>query len=139
MDAIASEHFITGLRAKHDERLRHIHAENTDLLERMQAEGVSVVYDHDDDTLIIRIGPPVAAATESIDNTVLVRVDPNSLKIVGCEVLNLRAGLPTRPELFDVFVAATEAAGLPIVEPSTPTLPSPHSRLAREIQHLVTA
>jgi hypothetical protein len=101
---------VAALEQEHLELVQRIWAANDDLAERMNALGVTTVYDADLDTLFTRIGPPVEALTESIDDHIGLRVDPDTLKIVGWEILEPRkasaAGFAIAMLLITLFAVA---------------------------------
>ena len=61
---------------------------NTDYVDRIEAEGVFVVYDATLDTLFVEFGGPKEALSEHAIDNVMVRIDPDTLQIVGVEVLD---------------------------------------------------
>lgn len=89
MDAF--EEMRRELRERHQAQVLAVLRANDDLAERSAALGVTTLYDEDDDVLRTLIGPPVEAATESVDHTVLLRYDPETLKLLGIEVLGFKA------------------------------------------------
>jgi hypothetical protein len=82
---------MAALEREHVAWLREIWAANNDLAERMAALGVTSDLDADTDILFVTIGPPQEALTESVDDWLGLRVDPETLKIVGFEVLHAQA------------------------------------------------
>jgi hypothetical protein len=52
--------------------------------------GITTIYDEEEDVLRTFVGPPIEAATESVNNTILLRYEPESLKLVGIEILGAR-------------------------------------------------
>lgn len=59
---------------------------NRDYVQRIEREGLIAVYDATLDTLFIEIGGTREAITDpSIDN-VMIRIDPDTLEIVGLEI-----------------------------------------------------
>ena len=74
----------------HAALLAQIAAANHDLATRIQMLGVSVVYDDDIDILFCQFGPPTEALTETVNDWLAVRVDPETLKILGFELMSLR-------------------------------------------------
>ncbi len=62
---------------------------NSDLSDRLSLEGVEFVYDEDGDTLFLTVGTkPRHALTEEVMGNIQVRLDPESLKIVGAMILD---------------------------------------------------
>ncbi len=54
----------------------------------MEEEMTSLFYDREADVLYITIGEPQVAISRELENDVLVRVQPDTGKIVGMTVLN---------------------------------------------------
>jgi len=88
MDAAERSEVIADLAREHADAVRAIMDANEDLSERLSDQGTYFVYDEEDDFFAIMIGPPVEAVTESIANTILFRVEPETLKIVGIEIFD---------------------------------------------------
>jgi hypothetical protein len=84
------EEMMHDLRDRHIKHVLAILEANQDLSERGATLGVTTVYDEEDDVLRTSIGPLTEAATESLNNTVLLRYDPESLKLVGIEVIGFK-------------------------------------------------
>lgn len=89
MDA-ADKQIVETLRREHDHFVAELLAANEDLAEHA-GDGLDVYYDHESDELSVTIGPIVEAATVSVANTLFLRYDVDSLRIVGFGVLGLRA------------------------------------------------
>ena len=60
---------------------------NIDLGERLFNEGVSIAYDEDGDTLFLTIGAGKEAISEQVVDGIYFRVEPHSLKVVGCVII----------------------------------------------------
>jgi len=60
---------------------------NIDLAERLFTEGISVAYDEDGDTLFLTIGEGREAITEQVLDGIYLRIDPYTLKFVGCVII----------------------------------------------------
>jgi len=60
---------------------------NVDLAERLFNEGISVAYDEDGDTLFLTIGKGREAITEQVVDGIYFRIDPYTLKFVGCVIV----------------------------------------------------
>lgn len=60
---------------------------NTDLGERMSSEGLWLSYNEEADVLSIIIGKPVPAITEPLLDDIMYRIDPDTFKIVGVEIV----------------------------------------------------
>ena len=60
---------------------------NFDLSDRIMAEGVTLDYNPEADLLTVTIGEPREAITEPLLDDVLYRVDPETMKIVGVEII----------------------------------------------------
>ena len=61
---------------------------NRDYISRIEKTGVQVVYDAALDTLFIEFGGPRQALSEHLADNIMLRIDPKSLEIVGCEILD---------------------------------------------------
>jgi hypothetical protein len=111
---------------------------NADFEERAGQLGVTFTYDADDDTLMIDVGPRLPSLTHDIDGVRLVRIDPNSLKIVGFDIVGLKANIGELPELVDVFVAlAGESARAETA--SRPFVQQRSNLIARHLRGMVPA
>lgn len=60
---------------------------NFDLSDRIMAEGIMLDYNAEADLLTIIIGSPRVAITEPLLDDVMYRVDPDTKKIVGFEIV----------------------------------------------------
>lgn len=65
---------------------------NADLRERLERLDLRVSYDEEFDIFLLAIGDPQEAITEEIDDGhgLQLRLDPETLKIVGFEVMGFR-------------------------------------------------
>jgi hypothetical protein len=66
---------------------------NLDLAERLFNEGVYITYDDDGDTLFITIGQGQPAITTHVVGGIYLRIQPETLKIVGCTVIAFASDL----------------------------------------------
>ena len=123
---------MAALEREHREWLAEIRAANSDLEERLGALGITLDYDDERDILFCRFGPPTEALTESVDDLVYVRVDPDTLKIVGLEILHARTALAERPAVATFLLHAAAATAPDALLPLT-------SRLATDIEVLIAA
>lgn len=96
---------IDELDREHHRVLEKIRAANRDLQERIENLGVSVSYSRDDDALMVTFGETTEALMESVDDNILVRVEPETSKIVGIEVLDLKTSLPDHPQILALILA----------------------------------
>ena len=60
---------------------------NFDLGERIEAEGVTFDYNPEADVVSIIIGKPADAVTEPLIDDIMYRLDPETLKVVGVEIV----------------------------------------------------
>jgi uncharacterized protein YuzE len=67
--------------------LEEIRKANHDLAERMTTEKVMLAYNPEADVLSITVGTPRPALTEPVGGDVMYRVDPDTLKILGFEIV----------------------------------------------------
>lgn len=63
---------------------------NQDLGERLESEDVDLRYDRAFDILLVTIGKPIEAITETLRDGLQLRLHPESLKISAFEVLGFR-------------------------------------------------
>lgn len=66
---------------------------NIDLTERLFNEGVSIAYDEDGDTLFLTIGEGKEAISEQLVDGIYFRIDPNTLKWVGCVIIGFKSDI----------------------------------------------
>ena len=59
---------------------------NRDYIDRIEREGLFLVYDAALDTLFIEFGGPRAALSEHVVDNILLRIDPDTLHMVGVEI-----------------------------------------------------
>lgn len=127
------------LATEHRAALREIADKNSDLAERVRAAGVRVLYDQEEDVLAMTVGKTEDAVTETIDNSLAIRVDPETSKIVGLELFGFRSRSAEHPSQVRLFVDMLQAAGPKL---SFKALGSPEAAsesLARDIRDLVLA
>lgn len=72
---------------------------NLDLTKRLFSEGVTISYDEDGDTLFLIIGRPREAISEQIVDGVFYRIDPATLKVVGCTILGFESDILSNNKL----------------------------------------
>jgi len=61
---------------------------NKDYLGRIEREGLSAFYDSMLDALFLEIGEPREALTEHMIDNIMMRIAPETLEIVGFEILD---------------------------------------------------
>ena len=61
---------------------------NWDYIDRMERDGVRAVYDSKLDSLFIEIGGPKEALNEHLVDNIMLRIEPESLEVVGMEILD---------------------------------------------------
>ncbi len=92
-------------------RPKDIFEANADLEERVGKLDVRISYDEEFDIFLIAFGRSTRAITEEIRDGLYARVDPESLKIVGFEILGFRRHyLKAHPEYRPHFEALFERA-----------------------------
>ncbi|MBI4197722.1 MAG: DUF2283 domain-containing protein [Chloroflexi bacterium] len=67
--------------------LEEIRKANHDLAERMTTEKVMLAYNPEADVLSITVGTLRPALTEPVGGDVMYRVDPDTLKVLGFEIM----------------------------------------------------
>lgn len=63
-------------------------AANKDVIDRIEREGAHLVYDATLDTLFIEFGGPKEALSEHVVDNIMLRIEPETLQIVGFEILD---------------------------------------------------
>ena len=61
---------------------------NRDYLDRIERKGLQAVYDARLDTLFIEIGGPEEALSEHLVDNIMLRINPDTLQVVGLEILD---------------------------------------------------
>lgn len=94
---------------------------NDGLLQRLIHEGVTLTYDEDGDSLFLTIGMGVPALTEHFVYGIYIRIEPESLRIVGVDILQFRSRFLANNELFrvmfeDDFKDMCSRGGIAVVE-----------------------
>ena len=74
---------------------------NKDGLRRIKSQGVDIVYDAPLDTLFVEIGGPKEALSEHVVDNIMVRIEPDTLKIVGVEILEFFSDFLPNNRLFE--------------------------------------
>lgn len=101
--------------------MRQVANLNDDLLQRLMDEGLTLTYDEDGDTLFLTIGRGVPALTEYVVYGIHARIEPESLRIVGADILQFRKRFLANNELFRVmfeedFDRMRDRGGIAVVE-----------------------
>lgn len=104
-------------------------AANRDYINRIEKDGVQVIYDSTLDTLFVEFGGPKRAITEHLLDNILLRIDPITLEVVGCEVLDFLEDFVPGNRLVASMV---EDAGLKRDQDSSFTLMEPQARALGE-------
>ena len=112
MDAPERTAVMARLAREHHDLLRAIFAANEDTRDRVARLGVVAAYDPDEDYFGLVIGGPAEATIESLANTILFRVEPETLKLVGIEIYDFER----RRRVRDRQLAALVEFRVPIVE-----------------------
>lgn len=123
MDAIDRE-LVERLRSDYAEGMRQLFAANEDLPQRLRAAKVEAVYDMEDNLLEITLDGPQEALSESIENTLYLRVNAETSKIVGIELEHFSQHLNERSGFLRFVLHVLELAGIesiaivpPVAEP----------------------
>ncbi|MHB8577780.1 MAG: hypothetical protein ACYDCQ_20910, partial [Dehalococcoidia bacterium] len=98
--------------------------------------GVRATYDHDDDLLSVVVGEPSAAITESIENGLYIRIDPDSEKIVGFEVYDIRSHIIAEPIYLNVILDLLSLVSLRPADSTAEAADAP-KRFAASFRELV--
>ena len=128
------------------EEARHIDpdklsAANKDLIDRIEREGADLVYDATLDTLFIEFGDPKEALSEHVVDNIMLRIEPETLQIVGCEILDFFSDFVPNHRLVWEMIGNL---GLQQGKDSTVTLMEPRYKALRDmieaaIPHLAQA
>jgi len=128
------------------EEARHIDpdklsAANKDLIDRIAHEGADLVYDAALDTLFIEFGGPKEALSEHVVDNIMLRIEPETLQIVGCEILDFFSDFVPNHRLVWEMISDL---GLQEGKDSTVTLMEPRYKALRDmieaaIPHLAQA
>lgn len=117
---------------------QEIIAANADLEERLRHLGVRVTYDDEFDIFLLAIGEPQEAMTEEVEDGhgLQIRVDPETLKIVGFEIMGFRRRyLKAHPEFRPHFLALFDKE--PLEERQIP--PEEHRKTQEALRSLAPA
>ena len=95
---------------------------NRDYLERIERDGLRAVYDGTLDALFIEIGGAKEGLSEHLADNIMLRIDPESLQIIGLEILDFLADfLPNNRLLKEMVedwgIREGEDAELSLMEP----------------------
>ena len=81
---------------------------NKDYVATIEQEGVYVVFDSTLDTLFVEFGGPREALSEHAIDNIMVRIDPDTLKIVGFEIFDFFSDFLPHNRLFQEVVRDLE-------------------------------
>lgn len=92
---------------------------NTDFMARVAAVGIDLIYDEDGDILLVTFGEPQEATSEPTSfDWLYVRISPETLEIVGLDVLQFRRRVLANNEIVRQMFAGqtldTLLAGQPV-------------------------
>jgi hypothetical protein len=110
MDA-AEQNLIDSMRADYQALITEIVDANQDLKERLIGSRLDVVYDSEEDMFFITIGDRVEALTETVNNTILLRYDPDTLKIVGIGAMGVKSNVPEASKVRKMYHLVLDAPG----------------------------
>jgi len=105
-------------------------AANRDYIARIEKAGVQVVYDATLDTLFVEFGGPKRAINQHLVDNILLRIDPTTLEIVGCEIVDFLSDFVPGNRLVAELVASS---GLKEGEDYTTTLMEPQAKALSEL------
>jgi uncharacterized protein YuzE len=72
----------------YQDNLERFKQANQNYIDKIQHDGLTAIYDAMLDTLFVEIGEPREALTEHLGDNVMVRIDPETLEVVGLEILD---------------------------------------------------
>ncbi len=116
MDTQKAAKLREGWQRERKELFRRVQDANTDIVDRIRGVGLNFELDPEEDSVIIYLGQTIRPAiTEAFNgDPIYVRLDPETYKIVGFEVLNFSRHLKESPvvqELFDPIIRALSHYG----------------------------
>ena len=117
-------------------------AANSDLEERLGSLNVVVTYDAEFDIFLLSLGEPQPAITEEVSSGhgLQVRLDPETLKIVGFEILGFQSRyLKAHPDFKPHFEALFEKPKSAIESQNIPLAGPKHQRAQEAIRELLPA
>ena len=118
--------------------LQEIHSRNSDLAERLEASSLRVSYDEEFDIFMLTIGEPQPAITEEIVDGLQLRLEPDSLKLLGFEILRFKSRyLKANPEFAEHFAALFPKS--PMQSRDIPKTPIQRKNARRAAGNLVPA
>jgi hypothetical protein len=129
---------MTALEREHTTRLAEIIDHNDDLATRIRQRGVAVDYNEDLDILVVMFGTPTGEVwTESVGNRIGLHYEPETLKLVGVDILSARALLAEGIIAMCLFLHAVQATGAKLHTAPPVTAAEAPERLAADIRELV--
>ena len=81
---------------------------NMDYLERIELEGLQATYVAKLDTLFVEFGGPKEALSEHLVDNIMLRVEPDTLQIVGVEILDFLSDFLPHNRLFEEMASELE-------------------------------
>ena len=89
MGAQEAANLREGWQREREELFRRVQKANTDIVERIRGVGLNFEHDPEEDSVIVYLGQTIRPAiTEAFNgDPFYVRIDPETYKIVGFEVL----------------------------------------------------
>ena len=78
---------------------------NRNYLERIEREGLQATYDAKLDTLFVEFGGPKEALSEHLVDNIMLRVEPDTLQIVGVEILDFLSDFLPHNRLFEEMIS----------------------------------
>ena len=105
MGAQETANLKAGWERERKELFRHVQEANSDIVERIHALGLYFELDPEEDSVIVYLGETIRPAiTETFDDDpIYVRLDPETYKIVGFEVLEFSKRLKESPVVKKLF------------------------------------
>ena len=88
-----------------DEEIRQIDPDmllqaNKNYAKRIERDGANLIYDATLDTVFVEFGGPKEALSEHVTDNVMLRIDPETLEIVGFEILDFFSDFLPNNRLF---------------------------------------
>ncbi len=103
---------------------------NRDYLARVERDGLYAVYDSALDILVVEFGGPKEALSEHVLDNIMIRIDPDTLEIVGVEILDFFSDFLPNNRMFREAIGGLE---LYEGQDSKLTLMEPRFKLYRDV------
>ena len=138
MDAV-DQQYVEQLEREYVAGINDLWSENTDFAARLGQAKVAAVYDTDDDLMEITLDGPQEAVSYSIHNTLYLRADFETRKIVGIELEHFRSHAAENSIEFRFCWGVLQLAGTTQLTVRAPATGECAAMLDKIVHDLVTA